>query len=191
MQVLTPLWTETTLVSADMPHTRPTQSRFLAGIEDVAPPVIEVPDSLVAVCRAAEEAANLEDVATEQAPVGKITPGLSQPPLHVLPPGIDALCNNNDQCDMVPDDLDDELLGFSAEDSHSDDLASAPDDDDDDDDSHAMPQGQDSGPANEHIFNCYRAFSRIPSLHPYRSLCLSILSLATNSNKCQFSSIHS
>ena len=86
------------LVSADLLCTPSTQSRILrASIEvqqDVAPPVIEVPESPppVAVCRATEEAAYLKDVTImEQAPAaGKMTRDLSQPLLHVTPPGIDG-----------------------------------------------------------------------------------------------------
>ncbi|KAF8328650.1 hypothetical protein F5887DRAFT_897466 [Amanita rubescens] len=135
---------------------------------------------LVAVCRAAEEAANLEDVAMKRAPVaGKLTPAdLSQPPLHVPPPEIDALGSDNDQ--YMVDDLD-ELLGFSAEDSHPDDLASAPDDDDDDNGSHAMPESQDSGPANEHTTVHREDSPPVPRssmplwlLSNYRDLCESL-----------------
>ena len=112
------------LVSADLLCTPSTQSRILrASIEvqqDVAPPVIEVLESPppVAVCRAAEEVANLEDMTImEQAPAaGKMTRDLLQPPLHITPPRIDALSNDDNQY-MVPDDHD-EFLDFSAEDSH-------------------------------------------------------------------------
>lgn len=65
----------------DLLCTPSTQSRILrASIEvqqDVAPPVIEVPESPppVAVCRAAEEVANLEDVTImEQAPARQEKP---------------------------------------------------------------------------------------------------------------------
>ena len=117
----------------------------MASIEvqqDVAPPVIEVLESPppVAVCRATEEAAYLKDVTImEQAPAaGKMTGDLSQPLLHVTPPGIDALSNDDNQY-MVPDNHN-EFLDFSAEDSHPDNLASAPNDNDNDNSSHAMPE---------------------------------------------------
>ena len=161
--------------------------------QDVAPPVIEVPESPppVAVCRAAEEAANLEDVTImEQAPAaGKMTGDLLQPPPHIAPPGIDTLGNDDDQY-MVPDDHD-EFLDFSAEDSHPDDLASAPDDNDDDNSSHAMPESRDSGPADEHMMAhegkppVARSSMPLWLLSNYRDLCESLRAEMNQNESCQ------